>query len=106
MFGDACGVKSLTAAATASPGNDRLFGGDGNDKLFGDGGNDSLDGGNGNDLLNGGRGTDAYSGGPGNDTINSADGVKETVNCGKGTGDKATVDKKDTVKGCEQVTRK
>ena len=105
LFGDACGVKTLIAAARG-PGNDKLFGGDGNDKLFGDGGNDSLDGGNGNDTLNGGRGTDTYSGGPGNDTINAADGIKETVNCGTGTADKATVDKKDVVKGCEQVTRK
>ena len=37
--------------------------------------------------------------------IRNIDGVKETVNCGAGKKDKASVDKRDRVKGCEKVTR-
>jgi uncharacterized delta-60 repeat protein len=116
LFGDACGVraKTLSAAATTG-GNDKLDGGDGNDKLFGAGGNDTLKGGKGNDILNGGRGKDKlnggkgkdrYRGGSGNDSINAKDGVREKVDCGKGKKDRATVDRKDKVKGCEKVKRK
>jgi hypothetical protein len=57
-------------------------------------------------VLNGGGGTDTFKGGKGKDTIKAADGKKETVDCGKGTNDKATVDDNDAVTGCEQVTRK
>ena len=46
-----------------------------------------------------------YSGGAGNDTINARNGQKETVDCGAGKKDKATVDKRDRVKGCERVQR-
>ena len=87
-------------------GNDSIFGLGAHDKLFGDGGRDVLDGGPGPDTLNGGRGKDRYRGGRGNDTIKAADGVKETVACGKGGDDRATVDESDFVSGCEHVTRK
>jgi hypothetical protein len=46
-----------------------------------------------------------YSGGPGNDTINARNGKKETVDCGSGKKDRATVDKRDKTKGCEKVKR-
>jgi hypothetical protein len=69
-------------------------------------GGDILKGGRGNDFLSGGRGKDVYRAGPGNDTVRAADGVKETVDCGKGKNDRATVDKADDVSGCEHVTRK
>jgi hypothetical protein len=133
LFGDLCNVKAKLAAAQAGTGgndtlnggtgndtvygaagndklsgddgNDKLFGGDGNDTLSGGKGNDSLDGGNGNDKLTGGAGVNAYNGGAGNDSINARNGKKETVNCGTGKSDKATVDKADKVKGCEQVKR-
>jgi len=103
LFGDACGASKIAAASVGKPGNDTLVGGDGNDLLFGDGGNDTLIGGNGNDLLNGGSGRDTYNGGPGNDTIQAADGKKDKIDCGPGSKDKATVDRKDKVKNCEKV---
>jgi hypothetical protein len=98
LWGDACGAKSRTvfAAAAAKAGNDTLNGGKGNDKLYG---------GKGNDKLNGGPGANIYSGGPGNDTINARNGRKETVDCGSGKKDVATVDKRDKTKGCEKVKR-
>jgi sugar lactone lactonase YvrE len=106
LFGDACNKKSRVFGAAASKdGNDTLNGGDGNDKLYGAGGNDKLYGGAGNDVLDGGKGVNKYSGGAGNDTINARNGKKETVDCGSGKKDKATVDKKDKVKGCESVKR-
>jgi hypothetical protein len=46
-----------------------------------------------------------YTGGSGNDSINARNGKKETVNCGAGNKDFATVDKADKVKGCEKVKR-
>jgi hypothetical protein len=125
LFGDACNdiLKPVSAAAVGADGNDTLNGGTGDDKLFGAGGNDTLNGGPGNDTLNGGGGNDNLNGGggndkltdrkgvnklkggAGNDTLNARNGKKETVDCGSGKKDKATVDKKDVVKGCESVSR-
>jgi hypothetical protein len=116
LFGDACGKKAKPAffALVTMDGNDTLNGGDGNDTLYGAGGNDRLDGGKGNDRLFGGGGNDklvggpgtnTYSGGAGNDSVNARNGKKETVDCGPGKKDRATVDKKDKTKGCDTVKR-
>jgi hypothetical protein len=134
IFGDACNdkVKRLFGAQAAKDGNDKLFGdagndvlygaggkdtlkggkgkdklfgGDGNDSLAGEDGKDSLDGGNGNDKLNGGKDVNKYKGGAGNDTISARNKKNETVDCGKGKKDAATVDRRDKVKGCEKVKR-
>ncbi|HKP91427.1 MAG TPA: hypothetical protein VJT75_15790 [Thermoleophilaceae bacterium] len=87
-------------------GNDTILGLAGGDKLFGDEGNDLLDGGKGGDTLDGGKGRDRFKGGPANDRVQASDGVKETVDCGPGGDDRATVDAGDVVTGCEHVTRK
>jgi Ca2+-binding RTX toxin-like protein len=86
-------------------GKDKLYGGGGNDKLNGDAGRDLVDGGTGNDKLTGGKDTNTYRGGAGNDTVNARNSKKETVDCGKGSKDVATVDKADVVKRCETVKR-
>ena len=90
---------------TGGDGNDTLGGGDGNDTLDGGKGNDKLDGGTGKDKLTGGAGTNKYKGGDGNDTLNAKNGKTETVDCGGGKSDSATVDKADVTKSCEKVKR-
>jgi len=85
-------------------GTDRLNGGGGRDKLSGGAGNDNLAGGIGNDTIDGGQGTNRYSGGAGNDSLNSANGKRETVDCGSGR-DSARVDRRDRVRRCERVRR-
>jgi Ca2+-binding RTX toxin-like protein len=101
LFGEA-GRDSLSGGS----GKDRLSGGGGNDKLSGGSGADKLSGGSGKDSLTGGSAKDSFSAGSGNDKVSARDGVKEAVNCGSGKKDRATVDKKDKVKGCERVKRR
>lgn len=115
LFGDTCNdVARAHAAQAGRDGNDKLIGGDGNDRLYGAGGNDNLRGnagndrlygGNGNDTLDGGKGRNSYSGGAGNDVIKARNRKRETINCGRGKRDRATVDRKDRAKGCERVRR-
>lgn len=74
------------------------------DSIFGRKGNDQLDGGPDNDLLDGGSGRDQIYGGSGNDIIWARDGQRDKVDCGSGR-DRAVVDPKDFVTGCEKVLR-
>ncbi|MBC7461958.1 MAG: calcium-binding protein, partial [Thermoleophilia bacterium] len=73
--------------------------------------NDRFDLKAGNDQVTCGGGNDTVLTGAGNDVINCVDRGKmakkhrDTVNCGAGRKDKATVDKFDKVIGCEGVTR-
>ena len=90
---------------SGGPGKDKLTGGNGKDKLSGGPGKDKLSGGPGKDKLTGGNGKDTLNGGPGNDTINARDNRRETVNCGSGKKDRATVDRIDRVVRCEKVKR-
>jgi Ca2+-binding RTX toxin-like protein len=115
LFGDACNKTARAhAAAVVKDGNDRLSGGDGDDTLYGAGGKDVLNGGTGRDRLFGGGGNDAltgaagvnaYSGGAGNDTISARNRKPDSVDCGPGKRDRATVDRRDRVKRCETVRR-
>ncbi len=133
VFGDLCDVKARLAGAQAGAGGDdtlnggtgndslygaggadKLLGGDGDDKLFGGAGNDSLAGGKGKDALDGGKGDDKLTGGPdvnsyrggsGDDTVNARNAKRETIDCGAGRKDAASVDRADRVKGCEKVKR-
>lgn len=95
-------------------GDDRLAGGDGHDRLRGGPGDDSLRGGlrddaliggPGRDALVGGVGKDRFDAGTGNDSVDARDGVRESVDCGRGL-DVARVDRHDRLRGCERVRRR
>ncbi len=98
--------------ATGSPFDDRLLGDGfanrlegrgGGDTLHGLSGSDVLAGGAGEDALDGGEDADAFDGGAGNDSLNSADGVAETLLCGEGT-DTVVADSVDLLDAsCERV---
>ena len=133
VFGDLCDAQpALPRSHAAAPGNDtlnggagdddlyggggadrlsgddgadRLFGGDGNDSLDGGRGKDTLDGGNGNDKLVGGTEANRYKAGAGDDKVDARNGKAETVDCGAGKKDSASVDRRDKVRGCEKVKR-
>jgi metallophosphoesterase (TIGR03767 family) len=86
-------------------GLDRMNGGRGRDRLNGGRGSDRLKGRSGRDRLKGGRGRDRISGGRGRDVIRSAGDTRDVVRCGRGR-DKAIVDRRDRVRGCEKVRRR
>ena len=103
---------SLGTRQKGGPGNDTLLGAEKRDKLRGGGdddtasaflGRDRVNGGGGNDTLDGGDGRDRITAGPGRDVVDARDGKRDRVRCGKGL-DSATVDKKDRVRSCENVT--
>jgi hypothetical protein len=98
-------------AITGSAENDELIGGPfgdslaglaGNDLLLGAEGDDCLRGHRGNDRLVGGAGRDVVKGGKGDDVLKTRDKRRDKVRCGKGR-DRARVDRRDRVKGCEKV---
>ena len=92
---------------------DELTGGEGNDRVEGNVGSDDLDGGVGADKLIGGPGSDSLTGGTqydrliagkGNDRLDSVDGIRDLVKCGKGN-DAVVADPGDPVQGCERIRR-
>jgi Ca2+-binding RTX toxin-like protein len=85
-------------------GPDRIFGNGGQDRLDGGPGADRVSGGPGADRLRGGAGRDRLNGGPGPDLIFARGGGADIVNCGGGR-DRAQVDERDRVSGCERVQR-
>jgi Ca2+-binding RTX toxin-like protein len=105
------------------PGNDSGEGGADGDLISGGEGSDHLAGGEGDDRLLGERGHDTLEGDAGNDRIIAGTVVQEAwgrhflnspgpieneadrVDCGAGTGDKATVDKTDSTVSCEVAQR-
>jgi Ca2+-binding RTX toxin-like protein len=88
------------------PGDDRIGGGAGRDALEGVDGEDRLDGGAGNDALDGGPGADVLRGGAGNDSVLAFRGGRDRIACGSGRRDRADVDRRDRVGGCERVRRR
>jgi dienelactone hydrolase len=83
-----------------TPAGDSLRGRGGRDVVLGRGGGDCLSGGRGADRLDGGPAGDRLKGGRGRDRIDAKDGNRDVVRCGPGR-DRATVDRKDRVRGCE-----
>jgi uncharacterized repeat protein (TIGR01451 family) len=86
-------------------GRDRLVGGDGNDLLYGGLKGDVLIGGAGDDFISPGTGRDLVRAGAGNDVINARDGSRDVVECASGE-DRVTADRRDRLRGCEQVSRR
>jgi predicted acyl esterase len=89
----------------AGRGNDRVRGLDGDDCVKGGGGDDRLKGNRGDDVVSGGSGGDRLGGGAGRDKLRARGGGRDIVRCGKGK-DKAVVDPRDDVRGCEKVRRR
>ena len=85
------------AVLVGGQGRDRLIGGTGSDRLAGRWGPDKIVGGKG--------GPDCLLGGLGEDRIRSVNGRRDIVKCGSGR-DRATVEPKDRVRGCERVRRR
>jgi Ca2+-binding RTX toxin-like protein len=73
-----------------------MIGGRGVDVLMGGNGNDILKGNDGRDSLRGRAGADAYKGGRGRDTLQTLDGIRDTlISCGDGGGDVLRKDRND-----------
>jgi Ca2+-binding RTX toxin-like protein len=73
-----------------------MIGGRGVDVLMGGLGNDILKGNDNRDSLRGREGADAYKGGRGRDTLQTLDGIRDTlISCGDGGGDVLRKDKRD-----------
>ena len=85
-------------------GKDSYCGLTGADRISGLRGNDLLGGGPGADLLDGGPGRDLIYGGGEDDVIHARDGRRDEIDCGSGH-DRAVVDRKDSLAGCEVVRR-
>jgi fermentation-respiration switch protein FrsA (DUF1100 family) len=86
--------------------SERIAGRNGADRIKARRGVDCVSGQGGDDRINGGKGRDTVSGGRGNDRLQSRDGERDKVRCGAGRNDVAVVDRRDTVKGCEEVRKK
>lgn len=82
-----------------------VFGGGGDDRIRGHVGRDTFDGEGGDDTITLFKGNDKAFGGSGKDLIRAANGDRDKVRCGPGR-DKAIVDPRDDVSGCETVEKK
>jgi hypothetical protein len=96
---------------SSTDGDDRVFGRAGYDGMVGYGGSDLLSGGDARDFIeaienSNNPGEDTVYGGGGNDFINAIDGIKDTINCGKGAKDRVYYDENiDTVANNCEVKR-
>ena len=116
--GRARGV-ALAATIDGTNGNDRLIGTDRADQIDGRGGQDIIRGHLGADILDGGAGSDtlyagsmdefaqdSVNGGKSDDDIRAFNNPasKDVIDCGYGF-DRAVVDSKDVLSGCNRVVR-
>jgi Ca2+-binding RTX toxin-like protein len=87
-------------------GNDTANGGDGADRVWGNDGDDMLNGDVGDDRLWAGKGVDVLNGGAGNDRLfaTADDAQLDTLDCGEGSKDRASMRLGDTAVNCERVT--
>ena len=83
-------------------GADRVLGRDGSDEVRGNRGADEVRGGGGPDEVYGGLASDSLYGRFGDDSLFAKDGVRDFVYCGPGR-DRAVVDVRDRVQGCEII---
>lgn len=112
-------TAAFAVVREGGPGNNKLYGTTGVDLLIGNGGHDSIYGERAADRLEGNRDNDLIVDGGfhesdkdrifaglGNDTVfaNNQPGSKDSVDCGPGPKDSASVDRLDVVRAnCEQV---
>jgi hypothetical protein len=95
------GGSARSDVISGSPGRDVICGRGGNDTINGRGGHDLLLGGAGTDRITGGGGRDSIYGGTGNDTLYARDGIRDTVNGGRGR-DRARWDARDVRRSIER----
>lgn len=92
-------------AGTDNEGRKLLVGGRGGDRLIGGAGSDRLAGRWGPDRIVGGDGgPDCLLGGKGRDKVRAVNDHRDVIKCGNGN-DRATVEPRDVVRGCERVNR-
>jgi hypothetical protein len=99
--GDCNGTRAADVMS-GTKGKDRMHGFQRGDEMTGRGGPDKLSGGPGADTITPGWGKDRVFAGRGNDTIDSRDGMRDRIICGKGNRDVVEADRVDKVGGtCE-----
>ena len=87
---------------TGTSGRDSINGRRGRDRIKGRAGDDCLRGGLGGDTVKGGADRDRLKGGRGRDRLVARDSLRDVVRCGRGK-DRAFVDAKDELTGCERI---
>ena len=92
--------------ASGRRGSDCIKGQRGRDRLRAGPGADRVSGGPGRDKLVAGKGRDTLKGGAGSDRLFANGGGRDKVRCGGGGHDRAVIDKRDKVRGCETVRRR
>lgn len=97
---DTTGIETVLGGAGA----DRITGTSAAETLFGGAGDDVLTALDGADRLVGGEGSDAVDAGAGDDVLDLVDRARDTGACGSGA-DRADVDPRDKITGCEAVTK-
>jgi hemolysin type calcium-binding protein len=98
-------LRGAFAIADGGLGKDVLLAGPNGSGFEGEEGHDRLVGSPREDFLEGGPGKDKILARGGNDDIDALDRKKDRVICGSGKRDRATVDTRDRIKGCERGRR-